>query len=122
MGEAFQLRDDVLGAFGESSVTGKPVGDDLREGKPTPLVAIATARATAADRELLNQLGSADLTASDVAELQALFVRTGAVDDVEVAIERLVVEARDALAAAPLTETARVWLDELAAYVAWRDS
>jgi aryl-alcohol dehydrogenase-like predicted oxidoreductase len=77
---------------------------------------------TAADRELLNQLGSADLTASDVAELQALFVRTGAVDDVEVAIERLVVEARDALAAAPLTETARVWLDELAAYVAWRDS
>jgi len=44
MGEAFQLRDDVLGAFGESSVTGKPVGDDLREGKLTPLVAAATER------------------------------------------------------------------------------
>ena len=122
MGEAFQLRDDVLGAFGESSVTGKPVGDDLREGKPTPLVAIATARATADDRELLNQLGSEDLTASDVGALQALFLRTGAVDDIEAAIERLVEQARDALAAAPLTETARAWLDELAAYVAWRDS
>jgi len=122
MGEAFQLRDDLLGAFGESAVTGKPVGDDLREGKPTPLVAIATARATERDRELLRHLGSDDLSASDVGELQALFVRTGAVDDVEAAIERLVVEARDALAAAPITEPARVWLDELAAYVAWRDS
>jgi geranylgeranyl diphosphate synthase type I len=116
------LRDDVLGAFGESEVTGKPVGDDLREGKPTPLIAIATARAGPGDRELLGRLGSADLTPSDVAELQALFVRTGAVDDVEAEIERLVVEARDALDAAPLAEPARFWLDELAAYVAWRDS
>ena len=122
MGEAFQLRDDVLGAFGEAAVTGKPVGDDLREGKPTPLVAIATARAGESDRELLGQLGSAELTTADIAALQALFIRTGALDDVEAAIERLVVEARDALAAAPLVEDARVWLDELAAYVAWRDS
>jgi geranylgeranyl diphosphate synthase, type I len=122
MGEAFQLRDDILGAFGETSVTGKPVGDDLREGKPTPLIAIASARATDRDRELLAQLGSADLTEADVADLQALFVRTGALDDVEAAIERLVIEARVALAAAPVSETARAWLDELAAYVAWRDS
>ena len=122
MGEAFQLRDDVLGAFGESSVTGKPVGDDLREGKPTPLIAIATARASAQDHVLLARLGSADLTDDDVAALQALFVRTGALDDVEVAIERLVVEARTALASTPITETARAWLDELAAFVAWRDS
>src|SRR5213078_3795924 len=97
MGEAFQLRDDVLGAFGETSVTGKPVGDDLREGKPTPLIAIATARATESDRELLARVGSADLSDADVAALQALFVRTGALDDVEQAIERLVVEARAAL-------------------------
>jgi geranylgeranyl diphosphate synthase type I len=122
MGEAFQLRDDILGAFGESSVTGKPVGDDLREGKPTPLIAIATARAADGDRDLLAQLGSADLTETDVAALQALFVRTGALDDVEAAIERLVVEARTALGEVPITETARAWLDELAAYVAWRDS
>ena len=49
-------------------------------------------------------------------------MRTGALDDVEAEIDRLVVEARAALAAAPLSETARGWLDELAAYVAWRDS
>jgi geranylgeranyl diphosphate synthase type I len=122
MGEAFQLRDDILGAFGESSLTGKPVGDDLREGKPTPLIAIATARAADGDRELLARVGTADLTDTDVAALQSLFVRTGALDEVESAIERLVVEARTALAEAPITETARAWLDELAAYVAWRDS
>jgi len=122
MGEAFQLRDDVLGAFGESSVTGKPVGDDLREGKPTPLIAVATARASAGDREMLRRLGSPDLTDADIDALQALFVRTGALDEIEAAIDRLVVEARGALATAPIAETARAWLDELAAYVAWRDS
>ena len=50
LGEAFQLRDDVLGAFGDSALTGKPVGDDLREGKPTPLLAIANEHATAAHK------------------------------------------------------------------------
>ena len=47
LGDAFQLRDDMLGAFGDERVTGKPVGDDLREGKPTPLLALATQRADA---------------------------------------------------------------------------
>lgn len=123
MGEAFQLRDDILGAFGEAAVTGKPVGDDLREGKPTPLIAIATERATAsADRELLGRVGAPDLGPADVHALQDLFVRTGALDDIEAEIARLVVEARAALANAPLGEPARGWLDDLAAYVAWRDS
>jgi geranylgeranyl diphosphate synthase type I len=121
LGHAFQLRDDVLGAFGDAEVTGKPVGDDLREGKPTPLVALVFARAGAADRELLGRLGDPDLTADDVRELQALFARTGALEQIESDIERLVTQARDALAAAPIDDTARGWLDELAAYVAWRD-
>jgi geranylgeranyl diphosphate synthase type I len=121
LGHAFQLRDDVLGAFGDAEITGKPVGDDLREGKPTPLVALAFARAGVADRELLTRLGDPDLSSADVRLLQDLFVRTGALEQIEADIERLVAEARDALAAAPLTDGARSWLDELAAYVAWRD-
>jgi geranylgeranyl diphosphate synthase type I len=121
LGHAFQLRDDVLGAFGDAEVTGKPVGDDLREGKPTPLVALAFARAGAHDRALLGRLGDPELSAVDVRRLQDLFVRTGALDQIEADIERLVAEARDALAAAPITDGARSWLDELAAYVAWRD-
>ena len=54
LGDAFQLRDDVLGAFGDSAVTGKPVGDDLREGKPTPLLARAVAAATPEQLRLLD--------------------------------------------------------------------
>jgi geranylgeranyl diphosphate synthase, type I len=121
LGHAFQLRDDVLGAFGDARVTGKPVGDDLREGKPTPMVALAFARADAIDRALLGRLGDPGLSAADVRDLQAVFARTGALEQIEADIERLVAQARDALASAPIDDTARAWLDELAAYVAWRD-
>jgi geranylgeranyl diphosphate synthase type I len=122
LGEAFQLRDDVLGVFGDSAVTGKPVGDDLREGKATPLVAIAVPRAEGrAARSLVARLGAADLDASEIAALQQLFVDTGALAEVEAAIDRLVAESRSALAAAPLADPAREWLADLAEYVAWRD-
>jgi geranylgeranyl diphosphate synthase type I len=121
LGHAFQLRDDVLGAFGDAEITGKPVGDDLREGKPTPLVALAFARADADDRRLLRRLGDPQLSLDDVGDLQAVFVRTGALEQIEADIARLVAVARDALANAPLTDVACSWLDELAAYVAWRD-
>ena len=70
---------------------------------------------------MLGRLGDPDLSAADVRALQDLFVRTGALDQIEADIARLVAEARDALAVAPITDTARGWLDELAAYVAWRD-
>src|SRR4051794_28494982 len=121
LGHAFQLRDDVLGAFGDADVTGKPVGDDLREGKPTPLVALAFARADTAERAVLSRLGATDLGPDDVSAMQDVFVRTGALDEVEAEITRLVTEARAALVEAPLAEPACTWLDELAGYVAWRD-
>jgi geranylgeranyl diphosphate synthase type I len=125
LGEAFQLRDDLLGVFGDEDVTGKPVGDDLREGKLTPLVVIATERvAEAADddsAELLGRLGAADLDPLEVRALQDLFVRTGAVADIERNIELLVAQARAALDQAPLLGDARARLGELASYVAWRD-
>jgi geranylgeranyl diphosphate synthase type I len=123
LGEAFQLRDDVLGVFGDEDVTGKPVGDDLREGKLTPLVALATARTRgdADDAELLGRLGSPDLDPIEVRALQELFVRSGALAEVERTIERLVAEGRAAIARAPLTADARDRLEDLAVYVAWRD-
>jgi geranylgeranyl diphosphate synthase type I len=121
LGRAFQLRDDVLGAFGDADVTGKPVGDDLREGKPTPLVASAFERARAGDRVALARLGAMDLDLDDVHALQDVFVRTGALDEIEAEIGRLVTTARSAIAAAPLAGDACDWLDELALYVAWRD-
>ena len=89
LGEAFQLRDDMLGAFGEESVTGKPVGDDLREGKPTPLLAVATARADREQRAVLGLIGQPDLSPSDVAAVQAVLIETGAVSEIEATIDRL---------------------------------
>jgi geranylgeranyl diphosphate synthase type I len=121
LGEAFQLRDDLLGVFGDASVIGKPVGDDLREGKLTPLVAVAAGRAGAEGTALLARLGQPDLADADVAALQELLVATGARDDIEAAIERLVAESMDALLIAPITPEARQALEELGSYVAWRD-
>jgi geranylgeranyl diphosphate synthase type I len=121
LGEAFQLRDDLLGVFGDAEVTGKPVGDDLREGKLTPLVAVAASRADAGGRELLSLLGRPDLDPAQIARLQAFLVECGAVDEVEHDIERLVAEALAALAAAPISEEARLALEELGTFVAWRD-
>jgi geranylgeranyl diphosphate synthase, type I len=121
LGEAFQLRDDLLGVFGEERVTGKPVGDDLREGKPTPLLAIATSRADADGHVLLRRVGAGDLEDTEVKALQELFISSGAVAEIEETIDTLVVEATRALDAAPLTAAARELLQELAVYVAWRD-
>jgi geranylgeranyl diphosphate synthase type I len=121
LGHAFQLRDDVLGAFGDAEVTGKPVGDDLREGKPTPLLALAFERARTDDRRLLDRLGDPSLSKAEIASLQEVFVRTGALEQIESDIARLVADAREALVTAPITDAARGWLDDLAAYVAWRD-
>jgi geranylgeranyl diphosphate synthase type I len=121
LGDAFQLRDDVLGAFGDETITGKPVGDDLREGKPTPLLAIATARATAAQHEVLLTVGRAGMSDRDVQEVQDVLVATGALAELEDEIDRLTAEALDAVDVAPITDDARKALTELAQYVAWRE-
>lgn len=121
LGEAFQLRDDILGVFGDATVTGKPVGDDLREGKLTPLVAAAAARARGPEARILDRLGTSDLDDAEIAALQEVLVDTGAVDEVERRIERLVERAMDALSSAPISSDARLALEELGTFVAWRD-
>jgi geranylgeranyl diphosphate synthase, type I len=122
LGEAFQLRDDILGTFGDEARTGKPVGDDLREGKPTPLLAIAVERADAADATLLARVGSPDLAADEVTALQQLIDDSGARAEIERSIAELTAEAVAALEHAPLTDDALQALRELAVYVAARDT
>jgi geranylgeranyl diphosphate synthase type I len=121
LGEAFQLRDDILGVFGDASVTGKPVGDDLREGKLTPLVAFAARRADRNGAKLLENLGRQDLDDATIAAMQAFLVECGARDEVEHEIERLVEQSLVALISTPITSEARVALQELGTFVAWRD-
>jgi len=120
LGDAFQMRDDVLGAFGETSVTGKPVGDDLREGKPTPLMAIAVSRATPAQRTTLDLVGSTHLTDSQVEEVQDAIRATGALDELEGQITSLTDSAIASLDDIDLTDEARSELVALANYVSWR--
>jgi geranylgeranyl diphosphate synthase type I len=98
LGEAFQLRDDVLGVFGDAANTGKPTGDDLREGKRTVLIARAAQLGSDADRATIEaRLG----TAEGVSELTELIERTGALAAVESDIARLEAEAGSALGALP---------------------
>jgi geranylgeranyl diphosphate synthase type I len=121
LGEAFQLRDDVLGAFGDAVLTGKPVGDDLREGKPTPILAVALERATGAGASLLQRVGDPALTDADVSVLQQVIIDSGALAEAEARIEALTDRAVTAAWAAPLVPEAQVALCELAAYIATRD-
>ncbi|WP_233140079.1 polyprenyl synthetase family protein [Cellulosimicrobium sp. KWT-B] len=115
VGEAFQLRDDVLGVFGDAQVTGKPAGDDLREGKRTVLVVRALAAATPAQRELLlTHLGDPDLDPATVEDLRAVLVETGARDAVESLIAELTERAAAALDGAGLAEPGATMLALLA--------
>lgn len=119
LGEAFQLRDDLLGVFGDPATTGKPAGDDLREGKRTVLTARAVARARAqgdlATVQLLrDRLGDRSLTESDVTVLADAIRHTGAPDDVESLIDDLAGRAFALMDVAPWPEPARGQLIGLA--------
>ena len=115
IGEAFQLRDDVLGVWGDPIETGKPAGDDLREGKRTLLVALAMERATPAQSALLRDgLGSPTLDARQVHEMRSVLVDTGALDEVEKRIAARTAEARHGLREAAIRPDARAALDSLA--------
>ncbi len=120
LGDAFQMRDDVMGAFGDASVTGKPVGGDLREGKPTPLLARAVERATPAQRDVLDLVGDPDMTDETVARIQQVIVDTGALDELERHIEQLTATAVGSLDDAPVTAVAATELTALATYVSAR--
>ena len=103
LGEAFQLRDDVLGVFGDPSVTGKPAGDDLREGKRTVLVALALEQASSTQADVVRELlGDPSLGPAGIASLRQVFLDTGAVTRVEELIATRTAEALAALDGAPV--------------------
>src|SRR3954463_2204370 len=97
LGEAFQLRDDLLGVYGDPAATGKPAGDDLIEGKRTVLVALALDAAGPADAAKLDAALGTDLSEEQVAELRAIIDASGAHAQVEAVIEELAGHAVAAL-------------------------
>ena len=112
LGDAFQMRDDVMGAFGDERTTGKPVGGDLREGKPTPLLARALAVATPSQRDVLATVGQPALSDAGVTAIQAVLVETGALAGLEATIAALTAQA---IAAVRDTDLGAEAIDELIA-------
>jgi geranylgeranyl diphosphate synthase type I len=114
LGEAFQLRDDLLGVFGDPDVTGKPAGDDLVEGKRTVLVALALDAAPASDAARLDAALGGPLAPPEVAQLRRIINDSGAHQQVEQVIAELADRATTALRRADLDPRARDVLLELA--------
>ena len=122
LGQAFQIRDDVLGVFGDPDTTGKPNDDDFREGKETVLVAKARQAASPSDRDTLDRLlGAPDLDDDGVAELRRILVESGALAATLRLIDALVSEAVAGIERAALPTPVRDALVELAEYVGQRD-
>ncbi|OBK18564.1 bifunctional (2E,6E)-farnesyl/geranyl diphosphate synthase [Mycobacterium asiaticum] len=117
LGVAFQLRDDVLGVFGDPAVTGKPSGDDLRSGKRTVLLAEAIQLAEESDplaASLLRTSVGTDLTDEQVRELRGVIEGVGALAAAEQRITDLTERALATLASAPINATAKAGLSDLA--------
>ncbi len=123
LGRAFQFRYDLLGVFGDEELTGKPTGGDLREGKRTLLVVHALAQAqTSAGDQLRLLLGDRELTAEQVAQAQQIITESGAVQQVEDQIARLLDRALNTLQTAQLTDEGRTALTALAQAAVHRTS
>ncbi|MCC5952417.1 MAG: polyprenyl synthetase family protein [Acidimicrobiia bacterium] len=121
LGLAFQLRDDVLGAFGEPSTLGKPVGADLWSGKPTALMAVAVERADPTERKVLDRAGRPDLTGTELEAIQAIIESTGALELVTDEVLALTEQAVQAAQDEPMPDAARRHLVDLATFLAGRD-
>lgn len=121
-GQAFALRDDLLGVLGDPARTGKPVGDDLVAGKPTVLLALAAQRLSPAWRLTLRRIGSDTVTAGDITRLCAELERSGVIREVEQLITASVLAAERALASPLVDPRAADGLRRLAGQLAWRES
>lgn len=122
LGIAFQLRDDLLGAFGAHDAVGKPVGNDLRAGKRTSLAAEAQAALTGADRALFERVfGNAAATDADVRRVTDALGASGVRARVEARIAQAETDARAVLAAAPFAQAGKDMLADLADLLTKRD-
>jgi geranylgeranyl diphosphate synthase type I len=126
LGIAFQLRDDILGVFGDPSITGKPAGDDLREGKRTVLIALTkeslAERSPSMAESFEELLTSRDLDAQQIAFMQRLIKESGALEKTERMIIELADRSLESLEAATLEATAKAALKALALKVINRDA
>lgn len=121
VGEAFALRDDLLGVWGDPALTGKPAGDDLEQGKATVLLALARDRLAEPDQRLLARVGQ-HLPADDRLHLVSAMERAEVPEQVEALIADLIDQALSTLSETTIDAAARDGLVTLAQQLAWRNS
>ena len=122
VGEAFALRDDLLGVWGDPARTGKPAGDDLVSGKPTVIIALAEERLSGRPRRTLDRIGHPDLDADDVALLQDSMTACGVVTEVESMIADHISSALAALDEPALDPAGVRELTQMAYQIGWRET
>lgn len=122
-GKAFQLRDDLLGVFGDPLITGKPAIDDIREGKRTLLMAVAESRGNWSQKELLRScLGNPDVDEDDLEAIRSVLVATGADSEIEARISELTDKAMNIVGSLPVDDLTRTALTGLVERCVWRQS
>lgn len=115
LGESFQLRDDILGVFGDPHETGKPAGDDLREGKRTVLIAMTYASATENQIKLIDSLfGKNDISPDKINAVREIIESSGALMQCEKLIATLCEAAVTALDHDLINDQTRMLLNDLA--------
>jgi geranylgeranyl diphosphate synthase, type I len=118
LGIAFQIRDDILGIYGDEKVIGKPVGSDIAEGKRTFIVNRAFKKAHSQQKKTLKQLlGKKDLTQKDVEDFRDLIKEIGVKDEVEKYMQELIDDAQEALEKINITPEAKAFLYDLTQYL-----
>lgn len=123
LGEAFQLRDDVIGVFGDPAKTGKPAGDDLREGKRTVLIAMTLAAIDTTTRKQFDSLfGKKELDFNGVNDLREIIIEAGALARVEKLIAEMTFNAQKSLETDGITPEAKRLLLEMAEAATKRSS
>ena len=121
VGEAFALRDDLLGVWGDPARTGKPAGDDLLSGKPTVILSLAHDLLQGSAQRVLERVGTPELSPADVVFLQDALRAGGVVDAVESRISSHVHAAVAALESEGLDPEGVAGLAQMAHRIAWRD-
>lgn len=124
VGQAFQIQDDILGTFGEESVTGKATDGDIREGKKTMLVIEALRLCNKAQKKTLEKLlGNDQVTAEQVEDIRTIFRESAALDSAEKTMNRLLREGQVALdkAKPPLKEPYKKFLLDMSEFLVRRN-
>jgi geranylgeranyl diphosphate synthase type I len=122
VGIAFQIRDDMLGIYGDAKKTGKPVGSDIAEGKRTLLVETALKNADKkTKKEIMSLLGNQKIDDKGVKRFQHIMEETGALADVERYMQELIVDGKNALMQMNISDDARKFLSALVTYLSDRE-